>query len=125
MMGRGQSRTITAVSIGGSPGRRVHFLGAAGRTAFGRSRFTVDLSAGASVDTNEDLDDPSRGTTTRTNLGATFGLLDETEVSRLAVSVFSRAEWANSPDPDEDGFDFRIPSGSLDYTRRGGTAASA
>jgi hypothetical protein len=82
-------------------------------------RFSVDLSAGASVDSNEDLDDPSRGTTTRTNLGATFGFLDETEVSRLAVSVFSRAEWSATPDDTEDGFDFRLPSGSLTYVREG------
>jgi hypothetical protein len=82
-------------------------------------RFTVDLSAGASYDTNEGLDDPSLGDTTRTNLGATFGFLDETEISQLAVSVFSRAEWANSPDPDIDGFDFRIPLGTLNYDREG------
>jgi len=118
MMRRGQSRTITVVSTAA--------LLAAGSFSWAQQaespsgiRFTVDLSAGASVDSNEDLDDPSLGTTTRTNLGATFGLLDETEVSRLAVRVFSRAEWADSPDPDKDGFDFRIPSGSLTYSRQG------
>jgi hypothetical protein len=118
MTRRGQSRTITAVSAAA--------LLAAGSISWAQqadapsgTRFSVDLSAGASVDTNEDLDEPSPGTTTRTNLGATFGLLDETEVSRLALSVFTRAEWAESPDPDEDGFDFRIPSGSFSYTREG------
>ena len=118
MTRRGQSRTITAVSTAA--------LLAAGSFSWAQQadapsgmRFTVDLSAGASVDTNEGLDEPSEGTTTRTNLGATFGLLDETEVSRLALSVFTRAEWAESPDPDVDGFDFRIPSGTLSYTRRG------
>jgi hypothetical protein len=118
MTGRGQSRTITAVSAAA--------LVAAGSISWAQqsdapsgTRFTLDLSAGASVDSNEDLDETSAGTTTRTNLGATFGLLDETEVSRLALSIFTRAEWAESPDDDEDGFDFRIPSGSLSYTRRG------
>ena len=118
MTGRGQSRTITAVSTAA--------LVAAGSISWAQQadapsggRFTVDLSAGASYDTNEGLDDPSLGDTTRTDLGATFGFLDETEISRLAVSVFTRAQWANSPDPDIDGFDFRIPTGSLDYTREG------
>ena len=78
----------------------------------------MDLSAGVSVDTNEGLDEPSLGTTTRTDLGATFGFLDETEISRLAVSVFSRLQY--SQEPDEDGeLDFRLPSGSLSYTRDG------
>jgi hypothetical protein len=118
MTGRGQSRTITAVSTAA--------LLAAGSISWAQQaeepaggRFTLDLSAGASFDTNEGLDDPSEGDTTRTNVGATFGFLDETEISRLAISVFSRAELAESPDPDIDGFDFRIPSASLDYTREG------
>lgn len=117
MIGRGQSRTITAVSSAA--------LLAVGTVSWAQqadapsgARFTVDLSAGVSVDTNEGLDDPSLGTTTRTDLGATFGFLDETEVSRLAVSVFSRLQY--SEEPDEDGeLDFRLPSGSLSYSRDG------
>jgi len=118
MTGRGQSRTITAVSSAA--------LLAAGSISWAQqsdapsgARFTVDLSAGASFDTNEGLDDPSRGDTTRTNIGATFGFLDETAVSRLAISIFSRAEWSQTPDGSDDGFDFRLPSGSLAYSRDG------
>jgi hypothetical protein len=118
MTGRGQSRTITTVSVAA--------LVAASSISWAQqsdppigTRFTLDLSAGASVDTNEGLDDPSLGTTTRTNIGATFGLLDETEVSRLALSILTRAELADSPDPGVDGFDLRIPSGTLAYTREG------
>ena len=118
MTGRGQSRTITTVSVAA--------LVAASSISWAQqaeepsgSRVTVDLSAGASVDTNEGLDDPSQGNTTRTNLGATFSLLDETEVSRLALSFLTRAEWADSPDPGIDGFDLRIPSGTIAYTREG------
>ena len=118
MTGRGQKRTITAVSAVA--------LVAAGSLSWaqqaeapGGLRFSVDLSAGASVDTNEGLDDPTEGTTSRTDLGATFGLLNETEVSRLAISFLTRAEFANSPDPDVDGFDFRLPRGSLSYDLQG------
>jgi hypothetical protein len=118
MIGRGQSRTITAVSSAA--------LLAAGSISWAQqsdapsgARFTVDLSAGASFDTNEGLDDPSLGDTTRSNIGATFGFLDETEVSRLAISIFSRAEWSQTPDDNDDGFDFRLPSGSLAYSRDG------
>lgn len=119
MTGRGQGRTrITTVSVAA--------LLAAGSISWAQqsdapagTEYTVDLSLGASVDTNEGLDDPSLGTTTRTNIGATFGLLDETEVSRLALSVFARAELANSPNPEQDGFDFRLPNGTLSYTRLG------
>jgi hypothetical protein len=118
MTGRGQSRTITTISVAA--------LVAASSISWAQQsddpsgpRATLDLSAGASFDTNEGLDDPSLGDTTRTNVSATGSLLDETEVSRLSLSLLTRAEWANSPDPGIDGFDLRIPSGTLAYTREG------
>lgn len=118
MAGRGQHRTITAVSSAALLAA-ASFSWAQQAEAPPGALFTVDVSAGASVDSNEGLDDPSEGTTTRTNVGATFGLLDETEISRLAISVFTRAEWAQSPSESLDGFDLRIPSGSLAYSREG------
>jgi hypothetical protein len=81
-------------------------------------RFTVDLNAGLSVDDNEGLDDPSEGTTTRANVGAAFGLINETEVSRLALSVLSEIRYGTGPGSD-DGLEFRIPLGTLGYTREG------
>jgi hypothetical protein len=81
-------------------------------------RFTVDLNAGLSVDDNEELEDPSPGTTTRANVGAAFGLINETEVSRLALSVLSEIRYGTGPGPD-DGLEFRIPLGTLSYGREG------
>jgi hypothetical protein len=81
-------------------------------------RLTVDVSAGFSFDTNEDLTDPSEGDSTRTNLGATFGLASETEVSRLALSVLTELRYDTNPGPD-DGLEFRIPLGTLGYEREG------
>ena len=118
MIGRGQSKTITAISSAALAAAIVPGWAQQGEPPPG-GRFTLDLSAGASVDDNEGLDDPSLGTTSRTNVGATLRFLDETEVSRLAVSIFSRAEWADSPDGDIDGFDFRLPTAAADYTRLG------
>lgn len=117
MIGRGQSRIITALISAALAAAIVP--GWAQETPPPGGRFTLDLSAGASVDDNEGLDDPSLGTTARTDLGAALLFLDETEVSRLSVRLFSRAEWADSPDGDIDGFDFRLPTAAADYTRLG------
>ena len=118
MTGRGQSRKITVLTSAALVAAIVPGWAQQG-DAPAASRFTLDLSAGASVDDNEGLDDPSRGTTSRTNVGATLRFLDETAVSQLAVSLFTRAEFARSPDDDIDGFDFRLPTASIAYTRLG------
>jgi hypothetical protein len=81
-------------------------------------RVSVDLSAGLSYDTNEELEDPSPGDTTRANLGATFGLVNETLVSRLAASVLTEMRYESGPGED-DGIEFRIPLGTLSYEREG------
>jgi hypothetical protein len=81
-------------------------------------RFTVDLNAGLSVDSNEELEDPSPGTTTRADVGAAFGLINENEVSRLALSILSEIRYGTGPGPD-DGLEFRIPLGTLSYEREG------
>ena len=116
MIRRGQGRT-TKIALGSAA------LAAAGTIALAQqdeppagSLFTLDISAGASVDSNEALSDPSRGTTTRTDLGGTLQFLDETAVSRLAVSIATRAQYAQSPDADEDGLNFRLPTATADYT---------
>lgn len=116
MISRGQGRT-TKMALGSAAFAVVGTIALAqqGEPPAG-SLFTLDISAGASIDDNEALTDPSRGTTTRTNLGATLRFLDETEVSRLAVSLFTRGEFARSPDDDIDGFNFRLPSATADYT---------
>jgi hypothetical protein len=118
MIGRGQSRRTTALISAVLAAAIVPGWAQEGDPPPG-GLFTLDLSAGASVDDNEGLDDPSRGTTARTNVGATLQFLDETEVSRLSVRLFSRAEWADSPDGDIDGFDFRLPTLSAAYARDG------
>jgi hypothetical protein len=116
MISRGQGRT-TIMALGSAA------LAAVGTIALAQqdeppagSLFTLDISAGASIDDNQALNDPSLGTTTRTDLGATLRFLDETEVSRLAVSLFTRGEFARSPDDDLDGFNFRLPTATADYT---------
>jgi opacity protein-like surface antigen len=125
MIGRGQSRkkiavlTSAALSAAIVPGWAQQTEPPPG------GRFTLDLSAGASVDDNEGLDDPSLGTTTRTNVGATLRFLDETAVSSLAVSLFTRAEYADSPDRSIDGFDFRLPTATAAYTRLGANSRLA
>jgi hypothetical protein len=81
-------------------------------------RFTVDLNAGFTFDTNEDLTNPSEGDSTRTNVGLAFGLESETEVSTLALSILTEARYDTGPGPD-DGFEFRIPLGTLSYEREG------
>ncbi len=121
MVRRGQSRTITAISSAA--------LVAAGALAVGAQetpepdfRFTVDVGAGLSVDDNEELDDPSQGTTTRADVGATFGLVNETEVSRLAASVLTEIRYSTQPGPD-DGLEFWIPLGTIEYAREGKDSA--
>jgi hypothetical protein len=116
MISRGQGRT-TIMALGSAA------LAAVGTIALAQqdeppagSLFTLDISAGASIDDNQALNDPSLGTTTRTDLGATLRFLDETAVSRLAVSLFTRGEFARSPDDDLDGFNFRLPTATADYT---------
>ncbi len=119
MKARGQSRTITIIST-------VALAAAGGIAAVAQEaqapdpglRFTVDLNAGLSYDTNEELEDPSPGDTTRANVGATFGLVSETEVSRLALAVLSEVRYGTGPGPD-DGLEFRIPLATLGYTRTG------
>jgi hypothetical protein len=81
-------------------------------------RLTVDVNAGFRFDTNEDLTNPSEGDSTRTNLGADFGLISETEVSRLALSVLTELRYDTGPETD-DGLEFRIPLATLGYEREG------
>jgi hypothetical protein len=81
-------------------------------------RFTIDVNAGFTFDTNEDLTNPSEGDSTRTNIGADFGLVSETDVSRLALALLAEARYGTGPGPD-DGLEFRIPLATLGYERDG------